>query len=161
MIRRLKLLLTERQAVRTTFSPWPGMGNWRTGISWIILTSTKAERLYLKWAENRIKLGVSRKNQDRIRWVGNKGQTKKREPKTTLFLLSSGSRTRTYDLWVMLTTTTFVAYTNCIICGLDFLFILVLNVRMFAIKSLHLSRIFGTWLGITILKASPNLTKFT
>lgn len=49
------------------------------------------------------------------------------------------------------------------ICSLDFLFILSrrkVGRRMSAVKSLHLSRCeIGTWLGITILKASPNLTE--
>lgn len=35
-----------------------------------------------------------------------------------------GGRTRTYDLWVMLTTTVFTASEHFRICGLDFLFIL-------------------------------------
>lgn len=41
-----------------------------------------------------------------------------------------GGRTRTYDLWVMLTTTVFTASEHFGICSLDFLFILLEKTRL-------------------------------
>ena len=50
-----------------------------------------------------------------------------------------------------------------VICGLDFLFIFALSVKMFAIKSLHLPQIlrFEAWLGITTLRGFPEFDKLS